>query len=97
VITELDTNGMLCPRPVIELARLVRDLDDGAEVRVLSDDPAAPGDIAAWCRMRGHQLLSQTVSTAPPGPATSLVRVRRTPAATATSGPPPAAPGTRPG
>jgi TusA-related sulfurtransferase len=27
---------------------------------VLTDDPAAASDLAAWCRMRGQQLLDQT-------------------------------------
>jgi TusA-related sulfurtransferase len=27
---------------------------------VLADDPAAANDIAAWCRMRGHELVNAT-------------------------------------
>jgi TusA-related sulfurtransferase len=27
-------------------------------VELLADDPAAGPDVAAWCRMRGHSLLS---------------------------------------
>ena len=26
-------------------------------LRVLADDPAAANDIAAWCRMRGQELV----------------------------------------
>jgi TusA-related sulfurtransferase len=26
---------------------------------VLADDPAAASDLAAWCRMRGQQLVDQ--------------------------------------
>lgn len=68
----IDTTGMRCPKPVIELARAVRDLPDRAELTVLSTDPAAPGDIGAWCRMRGHELVSQVIQD---GTATSVVRV----------------------
>jgi TusA-related sulfurtransferase len=54
--TIVDARGTLCPQPVIDLARVADDLPAGARVRVLADDPAARFDVAAWCRMRGHQL-----------------------------------------
>jgi tRNA 2-thiouridine synthesizing protein A len=53
----LDCTGMRCPRPIIELARRIADVARGEVVEVLADDPAAAPDLAAWCRMRGHQLL----------------------------------------
>jgi tRNA 2-thiouridine synthesizing protein A len=48
---------MACPRPVIELARRIGDLEVGADVELLADDPAAHPDLIAWCRMRGHRLV----------------------------------------
>jgi tRNA 2-thiouridine synthesizing protein A len=53
----LDCRGQRCPLPVIVLARRIADLTPGELVRVDADDPAAPNDIAAWCRMRGHTYL----------------------------------------
>ena len=53
----LDCTGMRCPRPIIELARRIADVAPGEVVEVLADDPAAAPDLAAWCRMRGHELL----------------------------------------
>jgi tRNA 2-thiouridine synthesizing protein A len=53
----LDCLGKRCPLPVILLARCVPDLEIGAVVRVLADDPAAAVDIPAWCRMRGQEYL----------------------------------------
>lgn len=50
----IDCLGRPCPVPVIELARAIADVPVGAEVVVLSDDPAARSDIQAWCRMRGQ-------------------------------------------
>ncbi|MGO4258932.1 sulfurtransferase TusA family protein [Marmoricola sp. RAF53] len=55
--TELDCRGMLCPRPVIELARIFGDVPVGGEVAVASDDPAAAADFPAWCRMRDQEYL----------------------------------------
>lgn len=56
---EIDALGKLCPLPVIELARRIRDVPVGAVVRVLADDPAARLDIPAWCRMTGHDYLGE--------------------------------------
>jgi len=56
----LDCRGQRCPLPVIELARRLAEVPVGAVLRVLSDDPAAGGDIPAWCRMRGHDFLGRT-------------------------------------
>jgi tRNA 2-thiouridine synthesizing protein A len=53
----LDCLGRRCPQPVIELARAIRSAAPGTVVRVLADDPAAAGDIAAWCRMRDQEFL----------------------------------------
>jgi tRNA 2-thiouridine synthesizing protein A len=52
----LDCRGQRCPLPVIALARRITEVPVGTVVRVLADDPAAGNDIAAWCRMRGHEL-----------------------------------------
>ena len=52
---ELDCRGQLCPRPVIELARRIGEVEVGAVVAVVSDDAAAAYDVPAWCRMRGQE------------------------------------------
>jgi TusA-related sulfurtransferase len=56
-VIELDCLGRRCPLPIIELAKAIRTVDAGDVVRVLADDPAAANDIAAWCRMKGHELV----------------------------------------
>lgn len=52
----LDCRGRRCPLPVIDLARAIGTVEVGATVVVEADDPAAAPDIAAWCRMRGHEV-----------------------------------------
>lgn len=54
---ELDCRGLPCPRPVIELARRVGELEPGEVIAVAADDPAARTDVPAWCRMRGQDYL----------------------------------------
>jgi TusA-related sulfurtransferase len=54
---ELDCRGLLCPRPVIELARHLEDVPVGAVIGVVADDVAAGHDIPAWCRMRDQEYV----------------------------------------
>jgi tRNA 2-thiouridine synthesizing protein A len=56
----LDCRGQRCPQPILELARHIGAVDVGATIAVEADDPATGPDIAAWCRMRGHELVEQT-------------------------------------
>ena len=59
VALELDCREMLCPMPVIELARRVVEVEPGQCLAVVARDPAARVDVPAWCRMRGHEYLGQ--------------------------------------
>jgi tRNA 2-thiouridine synthesizing protein A len=58
----LDCRGRRCPLPILELARRIGDVGVGGTVAVEADDPAAGPDIAAWCRMRGHEHAGSGVS-----------------------------------
>jgi tRNA 2-thiouridine synthesizing protein A len=53
----LDARGRRCPLPILDLARHVGDVEVGATLTVEADDPAARPDIAAWCRLRGHEYV----------------------------------------
>ena len=55
---DLDCTGLLCPLPVIKLAKTLPAVAVGDTVTVLADDPAAATDIPAWCRMRSQELVS---------------------------------------
>ena len=70
---ELDCRGMLCPRPIIELARHLLDVPVGGVIAVAAEDVAAATDVPAWCRMRGQEYLG--VENAEDG--VPLYRVRR--------------------
>lgn len=56
-IETLDCRGQRCPLPVIALARRLPELPVGSVLRVRADDPAAAGDVRAWCRMRAHEFV----------------------------------------
>lgn len=73
----LDERGRRCPLPVIALARQILDVDPGAVVAVVADDPAARSDIAAWCGMRGHTYLGEASVTDPDLGEVTVFLVRR--------------------
>ncbi len=56
---ELDCRGMLCPAPIIELARHVEDVSVGALIAVVATDAAARHDVPAWCRMREQEYVGE--------------------------------------
>jgi tRNA 2-thiouridine synthesizing protein A len=64
-VTEvLDCRGQRCPLPVIALAKRLPQLAVGDVLRVLADDPAAAGDIRAWCRLRGQEFAGSSAPDA---------------------------------
>jgi tRNA 2-thiouridine synthesizing protein A len=56
---EVDARGLLCPLPVLRLARALRSAPPGAVALLLATDPAAAEDVAIFCREGGHELLSE--------------------------------------
>ena len=50
----LDTRGRRCPVPILLLSRKAKELEDGATIRVLADDPDFRRDVQAWCERSGH-------------------------------------------
>ena len=54
----LDTRGLLCPEPIIELASEIAQMGPGGVLTVISDDSAFPLDARAWCAGTGNELLS---------------------------------------
>jgi tRNA 2-thiouridine synthesizing protein A/cysteine desulfurase len=59
---ELDCRGLVCPAPVIELARHIGDVDLGELVAVVATDAAARSDVPAWCRMTGQEWVGEEVA-----------------------------------
>lgn len=59
-VTTWDAGSMSCGDLVLELRLRLRELPAGACLRVLASDPGAPGDIPAWCRVTGHELVAQS-------------------------------------
>ena len=69
---ELDCRGMICPRPIIELAKRLTEVEIGEIIAVAATDSAAAFDVPAWCRMRAQEYLG--ADTAEDGVPRYLVR-----------------------
>ncbi|HEY7726712.1 MAG TPA: sulfurtransferase TusA family protein [Anaeromyxobacteraceae bacterium] len=54
----LDTSGRLCPYPIVETAKAVRALADGAVLLVIATDPGIATDMPMWCRATRHEHLA---------------------------------------
>ena len=58
-IHKLDTIGELCPIPIVKLGQLIREIQQGEVVQLLSDDPGIEIDIPAWCSANRHRILRE--------------------------------------
>ena len=56
---ELDCRGLVCPAPIIELARHISEVEPGGLLGVVASDAAARVDVSAWCRMTGHEYVGE--------------------------------------
>jgi TusA-related sulfurtransferase len=54
----LDTSGRLCPFPIVETAKAVKGLDDGAILLVIATDPGIAVDMPMWCKATRHEHLA---------------------------------------
>lgn len=54
----IDAKGMMCPRPIIELAKARRQASPGTTIRIVADDLAFESDVKAWCETTGNALSS---------------------------------------
>lgn len=57
MVPVVDARGMRCPWPVVRLARAMRELENRQPVRIVADDPIAPGEIAAFAAEHGWAVI----------------------------------------
>ncbi len=53
----LDTSGTFCPFPIVETAKAVRALADGAVLLVIATDPGIASDMPMWCKATRNEHL----------------------------------------
>lgn len=57
-VRSVDLKGLLCPMPVIKMAKFIKEINIGETLEAVSTDPGVMADIPAWCRSTGHELVS---------------------------------------
>jgi TusA-related sulfurtransferase len=54
----LDATGTYCPFPIVETAKAIRAMPQGAVLLVLATDPGIATDMPMWCRATHHEHLA---------------------------------------
>ena len=54
---KLDCFGLLCPMPIIETQKKIREMHVGQVLEVVSTDEAVKEDMPSWCRLTGNEFL----------------------------------------
>jgi tRNA 2-thiouridine synthesizing protein A len=59
--TTLDARGLKCPMPIVKTAQAIKTIASGELLEVLTTDPGAVADFAAWSRTTGNSIVEQSV------------------------------------
>ena len=54
----LNTEGLLCPLPVIRTQDAIKQLQAGDCLVVTASDPGTQQDIPSWCKVHQHELAA---------------------------------------
>lgn len=53
----LDCYGLLCPMPIIQTVKKIKEMELGEILEVVSTDAGIKEDMPAWCRQTGQEYL----------------------------------------
>lgn len=53
----LDAKGLSCPLPLMKARKVLRDMQPGQTLEVLTNDPASFSEFQYFCQSCGHELL----------------------------------------
>ena len=54
----LDCVGLFCPQPLFQTKQAIESIPVGEVLEVLADDPAADGDLHAFAKRAGHEMVA---------------------------------------
>jgi TusA-related sulfurtransferase len=54
----LDCVGLYCPQPLFQTKQAIESIEVGEVLEVLADDPAADGDLHAFAKRAGHEIVA---------------------------------------
>jgi tRNA 2-thiouridine synthesizing protein A len=58
LIKTIDLKGLLCPMPIVKMARAIKEVNIGETLEAFATDPGVMADIPAWCRSTGNELVT---------------------------------------
>lgn len=58
IVKSLDLKGLLCPMPVVKIAKAIKEVNVGEAIEAYATDPGVMADIPAWCRTTGNELVT---------------------------------------
>jgi len=58
IVKTLDLKGLLCPIPVVKMAKAIKEVQVGEIIEAYATDPGVMADIPAWCRTTGNELVT---------------------------------------
>ena len=56
----LDCTGLLCPIPVVQTSKAIKEIEVGQILQMIATDPGAPPDMVAWSKQTGHEMVETT-------------------------------------
>ena len=57
-MTTLNLKGLLCPMPIVKMAKTIKEIEVGQTFEAIATDPGVMADVPAWCRSTGNELVS---------------------------------------
>lgn len=58
----LDAKGLLCPMPIVKLAKAMKEMAPEQVLLLEATDPGSVPDVAAWSRNSGNPVLHQEIA-----------------------------------
>lgn len=58
-VSTLDTQGLMCPEPIMMLHKAVKQVNAGECIKVVATDPATQRDVPKFCQFLKHDLIAQ--------------------------------------
>jgi tRNA 2-thiouridine synthesizing protein A len=55
----LDCTGLMCPMPIVKLAKKMKEMKSGEVLELVADDVGSKEDVPAWCNRTGNELVDQ--------------------------------------
>jgi tRNA 2-thiouridine synthesizing protein A len=55
----LDCTGLMCPMPIVKLAKKMKEMESGKVLELVADDVGSKEDVPAWCNRTGNELVDQ--------------------------------------